>query len=440
MNTTLSHRSRRNGVAGVSVVLIALACAGPGVANAAGFSLLEQTGSGIGYAYAGAAASADDASAMFFNPAALSLLDSPQAAVAAHAIVLETNFRDRGSTLPPGSLGLLPAGATRDNAGDTIPLANAYFAWPMNEQLAFGLAINTPFGLKTDYDDPWIGRFQGIRSELKTVNVNPAVSYKLNDNVALGIGLDYQYADAELTNAVMLAAALEGRASIDVDDKAWGWNAGALFTLPSGTRIGASYRSQLKFSLEGDTTVTTGSGVPIVAAGGPTRVDITFPDSAELSAAQPIGEALELRADVSWMNWSKVGTIVAVNSQNGVPRDVLHFGFRDTVRAAIGANYKLSDQWQLRAGTAWDQSPVRNDVRTVRLPDNDRWWITTGARWTPTDNLKIDAAYAHLFVKDADIALTRAQTNAPAAFSSTVVGSYDSSVDIVSLQLTWAFR
>lgn len=409
-------------------------------ALAAGFSLLEQSGSGIGTAYAGAAASADDASAMFFNPAALSLLESPQVAVAAHAINLETKFSDRGSILPPAGLGLIPQGATNDNAGDLLGLPNAYFAWPVNDRLSFGFAINAPFGLKTDYVDPWVGRFQGLRSELKTVNANPALSWKVSDTVALGIGVNYQYAEAELTNAVLLAPATEGRAGIDVDDEAWGWNVGAIFTLPSATRIGVSYRSKLDYTLSGDTSVTTLGGLPIAAASGPTSVDITFPDSASLSVVQPIAEGLDIRADASWMNWSEVGTVFAVNPATGTPRDVLHFGFDDTMRYALGVNYRRNDQWTFRAGTAFDESPVKNDVRTVRLPDTDRWWLTIGARWQPTENLLVDAGYAHIFVDDATIALTREQTGAPPSFSSRVVGEYDSSVDILSVQVTWAFR
>jgi len=408
--------------------------------HAAGFSLLEQTGSGIGYAYAGAAASADDASAMFFNPAALSLLDSPQAAFAAHAINLQTKFRDNGSTLPLAGLGALPRGATRDDAGDLIPLANAYFAWPLNERLAFGLAVNTPFGLKTEYEDPWVGRFQGIRSKLTTINANPAFSFRLSDVVSIGAGANYQHAHAELTNAVLLGPATEGRARVDAGDEAWGWNAGIIFSFPSNTRIGMSYRSDMEFALEGDTSVTTLSGASVATASGPTTVDITFPDSANFSVAQGITDALEIRADIGWMKWSKVGTVFAVNSTTGAARDVLHFGFKDTKRIALGLNYKHDDRWTFRAGTAWDESPVDDEVRTVRLPDADRYWVTTGVRWQPTDQWMVDAAYAHLFVKDADIALTRAQTGAPASFSSTVLGSYDSSVDIVSLQLTWAFR
>jgi long-chain fatty acid transport protein len=422
-----------------AAMLGAALCA-PSLTHAAGFSLLEQTGSGIGYAYAGAAAAPDDASVMFFNPAGLALLGRPEVSVAAHAIDLETKFQDKGSRLPLAGLGALPTGSTHDDAGDVIALGNAYLAWPLNDNVALGLAVNTPFGLKTEYDDPWVGRFQGIKSELTTINVNPAIAVKLNDTVSLGFGANYQHAHAELTNAVMLGPATEGRARLDVDDNTWGWNYGAIFTLPSATRIGVSYRSQMTYSLTGDTKVSTLAGLPIAAASGPTKVGITFPDSANLSVVHPLNEAFELRADASWMNWSKVGTVYATNTTTGAPRDVLHFGFKDAARVALGVDYKRNEQWSFRAGTAWDQSPVTDDVRTVRLPDNDRWWLSVGTRWRPTPNLMLDAAYAHLFISNTDIALTREQTGAPPSFASTVIGDYDNSVNIVSLQATWAFR
>ena len=421
------------------ITLSSVFCGLSSVANAAGFSLIEQSASGIGSAFAGSAASFDDASAMYFNPAALSMLDSTQLVVSAHAIDLSTKFKDQGSTLPAAGLGRLPPGATTNQAGGIIGLPNAYFALPLNEKLAFGLGVNVPFGLETKYDDPWIGRFQGIRSELKTINVNPALSWKLNDVVTIGGGANYQYAEAKLSNAVLLGPALEGRALVDVDDDAWGWNAGVLFKLPSTTRVGLSYRSRLDFKLTGDTTVTGPTGQPIAAASGPTTVAITFPDSAFLSVAQPLSEAFELRGDVSWMNWSEVGTVFASNSATGVPRDVLNFQFEDAWRVALGAVYTKNPQWTFRSGIAWDQSPVTDEFRTVRLPDGDRYWLSVGARWKPIDPLSIDAGYAHLFVDDTDINLGRQQLGAPASFSSTVVGNYENAVDILSLQVTWAF-
>src|SRR5262249_34868621 len=161
----------------------------------------------------------------------------------------------------------------------------------------------------------------------------------------------------------------------------------------------------------------------VAAASGPTSADITFPDYVFLSAAQPLNEKLELRGDVSWMHWSTVDTIVARNSATGTPRDMLNFQFEDTYRVAVGAVYNQNEQWTLRAGLAWDESPVQDDVRTVRLPDNDRYWVSVGARWKPLDPLAVDVGYAHLFLKDTDINLSRAQLGGPASFTSTVVGT-----------------
>lgn len=414
----------------------------PHVTRAGGFSLLEQTASGIGDAYAGVAASADDVSAMYFNPATLSLLESPQLAIGLHAISIDSKFSDRGSTLPPAGLGFFPTGKTRDNAGDVIPLPNAYFAMPLAPDLTFGFGINAPFGLKTEYDDPWIGRFQGIRTKLYTVNANPALSFKVNDMISIGAGIDYQYANAELTNAVVIGLGSEGRARLKVDDYAWGFNAGVLAKLPSETRIGVSYRSHLDYHLSGDTTVTNLQGTTLSPVSGPTTAAIRFPESAEISVAQPLSAAFELRADAIWMRWSTIDSIVAVNSGTGLPRDVLQFHFKDTTRIALGGVYKLNEQWTFRAGTAYDESPVRDPFRTVRLPDDDRVWATAGVRWQLAPQWIVDAGYAHLFVHGTTINNTRAQIGgAPAAaFTSVVRGDYDDAVDIASVQVTWAFR
>lgn len=420
----------------------AAVCCAPQITHAGGFALLEQTASGIGDAYAGVGASGDDVSAMYFNPATLSLLGAPQAAIGVHAIDIQSKFSDRGSTLPPAGAGLLPRGSTHDDAGDVLPLPNAYFGMPLNERIAFGFGLNAPFGLKTEYDDPWVGRFAGIRTKLYTVNANPAVSFKVNDTVSLGAGLNYQYANAELTNAVILGLGTEGRARLKVDDYALGWNAGALFQLPSQTRIGVSYRSHLDYKLSGDTTVTTLSGVPLPTVSGATTADVRFPDSAELSIAQPLGNGFELRADANWIHWSTIDTIVATDPASGLPRDVLQFRFKNTTRYALGATYKMNERWTFRGGTAYDESPVQDAFRTVRLPDDDRVWATIGARWQPTQQLMFDAGYAHLFVHGTTINNSRTQLNgAPAAlFTSVVTGAYDNAVDIFSLQATYSFR
>jgi long-chain fatty acid transport protein len=208
-------------------------------------------------------------------------------------------------------------------------------------------------------------------------------------------------------------------------------------------RIGASYRSQLNYALDGTTTVTTLSGAPVSAASGPTRVDIKFPDMASLSVAQKFNDKWDLLGDVTYTWWDKIGEINAINTTNNTYRDKLAFNFDGAWRLSFGVNYTYSEAWKFRGGLAWDQSPVKNDTRTVRLPDNDRYWLALGAQWRFTKSAAIDIGYAHLFMPNADINFTRGQTlPTGAAFpgtATTVTGSYKESVDILSLQFAWTF-
>ncbi len=238
-----------------SVIALAVASTLGGtstLASAAGFALIEQSASGLGNAFAGAAATAEDASTVFFNPAGMSQIKEPQVVFAGHAISLSAQFS--GTATNPGSLGGGPAtGDTGGDAGGVSFVPNLYFVMPIGEKLAFGIGVSAPFGLKTEYDNTWVGRFQGIKSEIKTINVNPALSYKFSDSFSLGGGLNYQKLDAELTNAVVLGPGTEGRANLSADDDAWGWNVGLLFNLTPATKIGVSYRSEIDYDLTGTT-------------------------------------------------------------------------------------------------------------------------------------------------------------------------------------------
>ena len=424
--------------------LIALAVAStlggaPTLASAAGFALIEQSASGMGNAFAGAAATAEDASTVFYNPAGMSQLKQPQVVVSGHAISLSAKFS--GSATNPGALG--GGAATGGNGGDAGGVSfvpNVYFVMPIGEKFNFGVGVNAPFGLKTEYDDNWVGRFQGIKSDLKAINVNPSLSYKLSDSFAVGIGLNYQKLDAELTNAVLLGPGTEGRAKLKADDDGWGWNAGVLFNLTPATKIGASYRSQIKYNLTGTTTVTTAAGAVVPPAGGPTNADITLPDMFSLSVSHQLSEDWEILGDITYTKWSKIKTVNVVNSTTGANRDVLTLNFDDSYRVSIGANYKYSESLTLKGGIAYDQSPVQDQSRTVRLPDNDRTWLAVGAKYKVTKNAAIDAGYAHLFIKNAPINNTRGQLGLPAGFgNTTVTGSYKGSVDILSVQYTQSF-
>jgi long-chain fatty acid transport protein len=347
----------------------------------------------------------------------------------------------------PAAIVTNPLGGNGGDAGGLAVVPNFYFSMPIGERFNFGVGVNAPFGLVTEYDDTWAGRFQGIKSDLMSINVNPAFSFKVSETFSIGAGLNYQRLDAELTNAVVLGPNAEGRASLEADDDAWGWNAGVLFQPTPSTKIGVSYRSKLDYTLDGTTTVTTASGAVVPTASGPTHADVTLPDSFSLSLAQKLGDQWEFLADATFTKWSEIDRINIVNSANGTLRDSLVLDFDDTWRYSLGANFKLNDGWTLKGGVAWDETPVKGaSSRSVRLPDNDRTWISLGAQMKILQNAKLDFGYSHLFIKDADINFTRSQqaagfttpTPAPGT-ASTVAGTYEGSVDIFSVQYTLSF-
>jgi long-chain fatty acid transport protein len=437
----------------------AVAAALAAVANTAGasaFQLLEQSASGLGNAYAGQGASAQDASTVFFNPAGMTKLPGRNAVGALNAIKPSAKFTNTASTVAPLQTSL---GGNGGDAGDWALVPNAYLSWQLTPQLFVGVGVNAPFGLKTEYDPAWVGRFHAIESELKTVNVNPSVAWKVSEMLSIGGGINYQRADATLSNAVNYSAAAfgaggagllaaiggpgqEGIAQVKGDDSAWGYNLGIMVDLGPNTRIGAAYRSSVKYTIEGDVTF---SNRPALLAGGipngPVRADIKLPATASVNLFQKFGPRWELLADVSWTDWSTLKSLDIFRT-NGVLLSTTPLNWKDTWRVGVGANYLVNDLWTLRFGTAYDQSPVPDADRTPRIPDQDRVWLAIGAQYRLSKQLAFDFGYAHLFVKDASVNLCPPpQAATPAcAGKNNLVGNYNSNkVDILSAQVRYAF-
>lgn len=442
-------------------------CAG---AQGSGFALLEQSGSGLGAAFAGTAVTADDPSTIFFNAAGLVDLDGAQAAFVPSGVSIGSEFNDRGSVAALGQ----PLGNDGGDAGGWNFVPAAYASVPLNEKLAIGIGVNAPFGLKLEYADGWIGRFQALKSEIRTINVNPTLAYRVNDFMSIGVGVNYQTLQAELTNAVNYSAVvaqglqqaaaaglisptvvpaliaanagLEGHARVRGDDHAWGYNIGFMFDLSDATRIGLAYRSSLEYAVEGSAqftppTATQPNGAAIIAmasagplASGPATVDLELPDIATLSFSQQFGGNFELLADVAWTGWSSVQEL-RVNRDTGATISVTPEEWEDTWRFALGGIYTVSPTLKLRAGIAYDETPVPDSTRTPRLPDVERKWVAIGAHWQYSDMIGLDVGYAHLFSDDAPLNQNAENTSANAW----LIGQQESAVDIVSAQITVSF-
>jgi long-chain fatty acid transport protein len=474
MNVKRACRFRRTRLAAtVGSAVLSLAAGHAGLAYGSAFALQEQSGSGLGNAFAGGAAVAEDASTIYFNPAGMSRLPGMQAVVAGSVICPQAKFSDNGSQ--PAALQAL--GGNGGDAGSCAVVPALYFAAPINNQWSAGIGVNAPFGLKTEYDSDWIGRFQAIKSKIETINVNPAVSFKASDMVTIGGGANYQHIKAELTSRANYAGAIAQAAAIgqvppaaagpivaayagaqsDVkitgNDGAWGWNIGVLVNVDPQTRFGASYRSTIKYDISGSAEFSNppvpalpATLAPIAGAlssalnstrlaNGDVTVALKVPDTANVSIFRQIDSKWDVMGDLQYTGWSSVQNLTVVRSTGTVLLNTPE-NFRDTWRASIGANYHYNDQWMFRGGLAFDQSPVRDAQRTPRLPDNDRTWISFGAQYKFSPQLLLDAGYTYIFVKDPSINQNAGDTQSFGLIS----GTYKNNVNIVAAQLTYTFK
>lgn len=427
------------------LIPLALLALGSGHAAAAGFQLLEQNASGLGNAYAGSAAVADNASTIFFNPAGMTQLQAREVSVGLNAVRPTFKFKDDGST--PTSA--FASSGNGNDAGSWAFIPNAYMSWALNKDLYVGVGISAPFGLVTEYDDPWVGAAQAIKFDIKTININPSIAYRVNDKVSIGAGINWQRMEAEYVRRVSIATGnpvlnsiSASHATLDADGDAWGWNVGALFTLSDSTKLGMSYRSKIKHTLKGDLTVEGPNG-PLNAAGtSNAEVDVELPDTFIVSVTQQLSDQWEMLGDLSWTGWSSIKKLDIVRTSgasSGDTAQTLDAEFRDTWRVALGANYKLNDDWKLKFGVAYDQSPVRGpDTRLVSLPDSNRTWFSFGAQWKATQTSKLDLGVSYLAVNESSI--NNNQTSAdPTKNRGTVSGKYDARVWILGAQYSMAF-
>jgi long-chain fatty acid transport protein len=410
----------------------------PLAAQAAGFALIEQSGSGMGNAFAGGSAIAEDASTIFFNPAGMTYIEGTQAVGALHLINPNAEFNNKGSVAAdfPGPSPAKTLGGEGPNAGDLAFVPNFYFKMDLNDSVKLGIGLNAPFGLKTEYDDKWLGRFQADKSEVKTININPSIAFKVNDQLSLGFGASIMRAEATLTRAVNFpgGAGSQGSVKIKGDDWGFGFNLGAIYQATADTRFGVAYRSKVEQHLDGDVKFTRPASIPAAAApNGGVKADVTLPENFSVSAFSKLNDTWDLMGDVTWTRWSQFKELKVVRD-SGVPLATTAENWDNTMRYSVGVNYHYSDALKLRAGLAYDEEAISDKFRTARIPGNDRKWLSLGAGYQITPASKVDVGYSHLFISDASI-----DDNQIATGSGRVRGDFEGSVDILSFQYTHNF-
>lgn len=434
------------------LVAVAWACFSAGgcaTAFGAGFALMEQSARDLGTAYAGGAAAAEDAATIFFNPAGLARLPGAQVVGAAHGIFPEARFDNEGSRHLSGA----PlTGGDGGNAGQPMPLSALYYKKQVSDRLHLGLGLFSPFGLVTEYDRSWVGRYHAVKSELLTLTINPCLAYRVNDAFSFGIGFDLQYLKAKLANAIDFGTVLsllggtgfvpqerDGFVFLKGDSWSAGYNLGALYEFDQGTRIGLAYRSRIEHTVEGgaDFSGFPGPNPTGRFVDGQVTAEVTLPDSLSLSIWHNFTEDLAATADFTWTNWSTFDEI-RIRFVNPAESDaVTTTSWEDSWRYALGVVY-TPGPWSFRTGVAYDETPVPDGAhRTPRIPDSDRIWAAAGVGYAINDALSIDLGYAHIFVKDPVVAKPLDAEN---RLRGALTGTYQAQVDIVGAQLAWTFR
>ncbi|WP_273859023.1 outer membrane protein transport protein [Photobacterium sp. GSS17] len=368
--------------------------------QAAGFQVNEHSASGLGRAFAGEVAIADNASVLARNPAAMARFKRMEFSGAISLIDPSIDISTVGSS---------PA-QTYEDVAPFAAVPAGYFIQPINDKFAWGIGLFSNYGFATDYPtDANFGALAG-KTELLTVNLNPNISWRINDQFSVGAGVSLVYADAELNRHFGSLGAVFGTSpsqtliNLNGDTWEWGWNVGMLWELNENHRFGLSYRSQVDLDFEGKFTDYLGSGVAGSTPGNPKTVDgklsIPLPAIAEFGGFHQLTKQWAIHYGIQWTEWSEF-TELKATSPDCVNNTCLFKdeSFDDNTRYSIGATYTLNPEWTLRAGFAFDEQA---GVATLSIPDTDRYWYSAGFTYTYNNDLSMDVGITYLYGKSSN--------------------------------------
>jgi len=421
-------------------------------AFAGSFALNENSAVDTGRANSGRVTQIDDASAAFGNPALMTQFDQITITAVGSYINGSADFQDTGSTdLLGNSLG----GDTGGFFDDAV-LPAFHAVYPISERVSAGLSVNAPFGLSSTYDETWAGRYQAVGSSLETYNVNPSLAVKISDALSLGGGIDIQYATAELSSAIDFGAvcfaqlgpancgaaglvpqSADGRLVVKGDDVSVGYNVGAAFTPTDSLKFGLTYRSKIEHDLTGQADFTVPDSAQLLTATGAfrdtdTRANLPLPSVLEVGVEWQATDDLRVSANYYTTDWSQLQALAVEFDNPAQPPTAETLNYRDSSRYGVGLDYDISRNFTLRAGCAFDESPVRPDFRTARIPDNDRNIYAVGASYKGIDGWQFDVAYNYLDVDTSNFDRT-------GPFNDHVLGVLTADVNLFSAGITKRF-
>lgn len=464
MNRHNSQRLTRLGTQASLALAVAAALVLPHRAEAGSFQLPTDNAAGWARANAGGSLFANDPTAVYNNPAAMAFFTAPVLQITGTGIRPSAQFQGQFKD----SQGNPVSGNNPNGFGKFIPFPNMAFAAPINDRLTVGGSLTVPFGLVSEYNPTWQGRYFGTKTSLQSIAVSVSAGFKVNDQFAIGVGVVGQRTKAQLNtmlDTTGTAAALTGGATIplygppqtadaqlnvNVKKNAVGYFVGFEFKPTTADSIGMSYHSRIGQKLSGNYKLYGGAtamaliqggplqfptaGLPLLnPAGGQASATLDTPAFASLDWLHAFNDRLSIAGSVKWTQWSSFKALTLTS--NGQTLVSLPQDYKNSMAYAIGGDYKLNAQWTLRAGVGYDETPTSIVSRDPRIPDGSRRLIGFGVGYQATDHMGIDLGYQHQFVSDASANLT----NPVSLGAGTVVGKFKDHGDVVSLTGTYQF-
>ncbi len=397
----------------------------------AGFQLNEFSSSGLGRAYSGEGAIADDAGNVSRNPALITMFDRPTFSGGAVFVDPDVNVTGRSA---------IGNNASQDNIAPTAWIPNLHFVAPINDQFGWGASVTSNYGLATEFNNNYAAGSMGGKTDLETLNLNLSGAYRLDSHWSFGLGFDAVYARAKVeryagdlpqiigaglpglvqsgrlsAQDAQQLAAQAGRISRDTqiahlkgDEWGFGWNAGILYELDKNNRYALTYRSEIKVDFDGDYKSSLPAALnPINAAlnlnlpygtGGATTngsLSLHLPEMWEVSGYNRVDPQWAIHYSLAYTSWSQFQELKATGN-NGQTLFYKDESFKDAYRIALGTTYYMDDNWTFRAGIAFDDSPVPADKRSISIPDQDRLWLSTGATYAFNKDASVDVGVSYM--------------------------------------------
>jgi long-chain fatty acid transport protein len=424
-----------------------------GNAAAAGFQLKENSVRSLGSAFAGSGVKEGDASVVVNNPATMTRLEGTT--VQADVSVIDLNYEFQGSGTD--AFGRPLSGGNGGNAGSVTPVPAFSVVHRLDNGIALGAMVSAPFGLKTEYEPGWVGRYFARTSDVRIIDLTFAAAFDLNDRFSLGIGAIYSKAEVTLSKEIDFGTLLyanpatrplpfaqpqarDGFVEVTGEDTGIGWLVGANLRATDRLTLGLTHRSKIDYELDGHVDWTVPGDVATVFSASPATsvlfqdgrasADLTTPAITSFAATWKASDSLMLMGTVAHTGWSTLQE-VRIEFENPDPDAVEPFGWKDSMFYSLGAEYRLNHAWTLRAGIARDETPTGIEHRTPRLPDDNRTWYSVGATWRVRDRLDLDFAFTRIEPDDPRVDITSG--------GSRVAGPFDGNANLLGVSAQYRF-